>query len=232
MTPIRILTASEQVSEHLRDELTKGTWSGFMPGSNRLARELGVGGNTLEAALKQLENEGTLISQGPSRRRKINLTETPANTPLRIAFLHYDRPTRGEGYLINLRHELEAAGHSMIPVSMTLQDLKMDLQRISKMAKGIQADAWILTGASRDALTWFAEQKTPAFALFGRRRGLPLAGAGPDKVPAYRASVRQLHKMGHRRLVLLTRPYSKSHRLAGKSANSAEKSLEKVDPKT
>ena len=76
MTTIRILAASEQVAEHLRNELAKGTWSGLMPGSNRLARELGVGGNTLEAALKQLEKEGTLISQGPNRRRKINLTET------------------------------------------------------------------------------------------------------------------------------------------------------------
>jgi DNA-binding LacI/PurR family transcriptional regulator len=83
-------------------------------------------------------------------------------------------------------------------------DLKMDLQRVSSMAAEVKTDAWILTAASRNTLTWFARQKTPAFALFGHRRGLPLAGAGPDKVPAYFASIRQLHKLGHRRIVLLT----------------------------
>jgi DNA-binding LacI/PurR family transcriptional regulator len=210
MTTIRILAASEQVAEHLRNELTKGTWSGLMPGSNRLARELGVGGNTLEAALKQLENEGTLISQGPSRRRKINLTETQTTTPLRIAFFHYDRPSRGNGYITDLQHELKAAGHTIIPVPKTMLDLKMDLQRVSSMANEVKTDAWILTAASRDTLTWFAKQKTPTFALFGRRRGLPLAGAGPDKVPAYLTGIRQLNKMGHRRIVLLT---SKMRRL-------------------
>jgi DNA-binding LacI/PurR family transcriptional regulator/DNA-binding MarR family transcriptional regulator len=210
MTPIRILAASEQVAEHLRNELAKGTWSGLMPGSNRLARELGVGGNTLEAALKQLEKEGTLISQGPNRRRKINLTETQATTPLRIAFLHYDRPSRGDGYIIDLQNELKTAGHTMISLPKTMQDLKMDIRRISKMAVKIEADAWILTAATRDTLTWFAKQNTPTFALFGRRRGLPLAGAGPDKVPAYHASIRQLKKLGHRRIVLLT---SKMRRL-------------------
>ncbi len=204
MSPIHILTASEQVAEHLRKELAQGTWSGLMPGSNRLARELGVGGNTLETALKQLENEGTLISQGPCRRRKINLTQTKVNTPLRIALLHYDRSAQREGYNIDLQHELEAAGHSVLPLPKTLQDLKMDVQRISRMAAEVKTDAWILSAASRDTLTWFAKQKTPTFALFGHRRGLPLAGAGPDKVPAYIAGIRQLNEMGHRRIVLLT----------------------------
>jgi DNA-binding LacI/PurR family transcriptional regulator len=210
MTPIRILTASEQAAKHLRNELTQGTWKGLMPGSNRLAKELGVGGNTLEVALKQLENENFLISQGPSRRRKIKLTKTQTTTTLRIAFFHYDHPSQSVGYIIDLQHELQAAGHTIISMPKTMLDLKMDIQRISRMAAEIKVDAWILTAASRDTLTWFANQKTPTFALFGRRRGLPLAGTGPDKVPAYLSAVRQLNQMGHRRIVLVT---SKMRRL-------------------
>ena len=212
MKGLRVYTAAEQVAEYLRNEIERGTWSGDMPGSNRLARELGVGGNTLEAALKLLEKEETLISQGPNRRRRINLDVAgfQESTPLRIAFLYYDRPARSESYIVDLTHELEAAGHSIIPVSRTLQDLKMDIGRISKMVGEIRADAWVLTAASRETLTWFSNRKTPAFAIFGRRMGLPLAGAGPNKVPAYVASVQQLNQLGHRRIVLIT---SKMRRL-------------------
>lgn len=204
MTPIRILTASQQVAEHLRKELDLGTWTGLMPGSNRLARQLGIGGNTLEAALKQLENEGVLLSQGPSRRRKISLTQPLRVTRLKIAFLHYDKISRSESYLGDLQHELEAAGHLLVSVPKTLLDLKMNPIRIAEMAEGIKADAWILAGASRETISWFAEQKFPAFALFGRRRDIAIAGAGPSKAPAYVSILRKLHEMGHRRIVLLT----------------------------
>lgn len=42
-------------------------------------------------------------------------------------------------------------------------------------------------------------------AMFGRRRGLPLASVGPDKTPAYREATRRLVALGHRRIVWLTR---------------------------
>ncbi len=210
MNPVRILTASEQVAEHLRKELSQGTWSGLMPGSNRLARELGVGGNTLEAALGQLESEGILVSQGPGRRRKILFLRDTERKQLRIAILHYDRSARTEGYLLDLQHAVEAAGHSIVPFSHTFEDLKMDLKSVSTLVAESSVDAWVLVAASREILNWFVEEKVRAFALFGRRRGLVLAGAGPDKVPAYCAAVRRLHENGHRRIVLLT---SKMRRL-------------------
>lgn len=42
----------------------------------------------------------------------------------------------------------------------------------------------------------------PAFALFGRFRRLPLAATGLNKAPAFRAAVRRLAELGHRRIVL------------------------------
>ncbi|MFK7851370.1 MAG: substrate-binding domain-containing protein, partial [Akkermansiaceae bacterium] len=47
-------------------------------------------------------------------------------------------------------------------------------------------------------------QEIPAFALFGRRRGVAIPGIGPDKIPAYRAATRRLGLLGHRRIVLMT----------------------------
>jgi DNA-binding LacI/PurR family transcriptional regulator len=54
-------------------------------------------------------------------------------------------------------------------------------------------------------LEWFCTQPTPAFALFGRRAGLPIAATGPDKPPALAAATRYLIGLGHRRIVLLVR---------------------------
>ena len=54
MSQLRILTASEQVAQHLRDELRRGTWTGVMPGEDRLMARLGVGRNTIQAALNSI----------------------------------------------------------------------------------------------------------------------------------------------------------------------------------
>ena len=63
---LRISSGGEQVAAHLREGLLQGRWSGVMPGKNRLARELGVSGKIVVAALGQLERGGLLVGQGPS----------------------------------------------------------------------------------------------------------------------------------------------------------------------
>ncbi|MDB4365163.1 hypothetical protein N9Z28_04270, partial [Akkermansiaceae bacterium] len=65
--------------------------------------------------------------------------------------------------------------------------------------------AEIICSGSREILTWFAQQTPPAFALFGRRRELSIAGVGPDHNSAGRAAVRRLLELGHQRIVILVR---------------------------
>lgn len=57
MPRLLISSASEQVAAHLRAALVNRIWTGTMPGGDKLASDLGVGKDTVEAALKQLENE-------------------------------------------------------------------------------------------------------------------------------------------------------------------------------
>jgi hypothetical protein len=63
------------------------------------------------------------------------------------------------------------------------------------------ADAWVVEGASQEVLEWFIQEGILAFAMFGRRRGLPIAAAGPDKTESYRVVVRRLAALGHQRMV-------------------------------
>ncbi len=76
MSKLRILSATAQVAEHLRRELLAGKWSRTMPGGDGLAADLGVGVNTVEAALLQLEAEGLLVNQGRRCRRLIRLPDS------------------------------------------------------------------------------------------------------------------------------------------------------------
>lgn len=73
------------------------------------------------------------------------------------------------------------------------------------MVEQAAADAWIVCSGSREVLKWFSEQGKPTFAHFGRRRGLPIAGIGPDHVAAGRVAVRRLIELGHQRIVVLVR---------------------------
>lgn len=200
------LSTAAQLSAYLRAELKRGRWVGRMPGVMRLAGELGIARNTVEAALQELENEGVLVAQGLGRGRLIDLNRADqGGAVLRIAILLTERSDRGVGYMVEIEHQLEESGHSLIYPSQSMADLGMDPKRIAKMARKTGADAWIVMAGGREVLGWFASQNLPVLALFGRRRGLPIAGVGPNKVPQYSEVTQKLVSLGHRRIVLLAR---------------------------
>jgi DNA-binding LacI/PurR family transcriptional regulator len=203
-------TAVSLLAAHLRGELERGRWTGRMPGVIVLARELGAARKTVEGALRELERDGLLVAQGHGRGRVISAAEIDGRRPpprrgMRVAILPYEPSDRGLHYLIELQHQLEEAGHVVDFTRKTLLDLKRDVERVAAYVEQTSAEAWILVGGPRDVLEWFAAQPLPAFALFGRRRGVPIAGGGPDKVPAMSEVVRRLCGLGHRRIVLFVR---------------------------
>ena len=199
------LSTVSQLAAYLRGELAQGRWRGRMPGVIRLAGELGAARNTVEAALRELEREGLLVPQGLGRGRLIDLQGGNQTSGLRVAILPGDAADRGLNYLIELQHELEVAGHHAFCTSESMEDIGMNVERITRIVKKTEADVWIVLAGSRGLLEWFAAQENPCFALFGRRRGIPLAGVGPDKQPPLATCTRMLAGLGHRRIVLLTR---------------------------
>jgi DNA-binding LacI/PurR family transcriptional regulator len=205
MSKIQFLSLVEQVAGYLRGELLRGRWSGTMPGKHRLAEESGVNHKTVEAALRQLEAEGLLIPQGQGRKRLIRLPKNLARPALRVAMLAGEPSDLRQDYQVELRHELLEAGHHAYLTPLTILECGMDLKRIQRMVEKTEADAWVVTAGSVEVLEWFLARKTPAFALFGRRRSLPIAGVGPDKIPAMSAATQTLIGHGHQRIVLLAR---------------------------
>lgn len=200
------LTITEQVAAHLRNDLLRGRWTTEMPGRHEVAEELGISPQTAQAALVLLEKEGVLVSQGAGRPRRIDPSAgTAAGVPsLRVAILVGEPADQNRDYIVEIKHELIEAGHAVFFPSWFMPELGMNVSPLASRLKGTEADAWIILSASRTLLEWFVEHEVTAFALFGRRRGLPIAGVGPDKPPAVAQATRRLIELGHRRIAYLT----------------------------
>jgi DNA-binding LacI/PurR family transcriptional regulator len=205
MPAIHILTAAEQVANHLRKDLSNGIWTGKMPGGATLARELGVGRMTVDVALELLEKEGQLIPQGAGRSRLIAQSAN-ASSSLRVAILPYLIEDYRLDYIMDIKHLLSEEGHTVLFPRSSISDLGSNVARVAKLVEETHADAWVIIAGTREILSWFAESSIPSFAMFGRRSGLPIASIGPDKEKAYRSMVRHLIKLGHQRITFLTRP--------------------------
>jgi DNA-binding LacI/PurR family transcriptional regulator len=195
-----------QLARYLRGELERGRWRGSMPGVIRLAEELGVARDSVEGALREMERIGLLSGQGRGCRRIIDLKPAVRTTSgLRIAILDYDPPSKNEGWVVDLLHQMAQAGHSAFFAPKTLVELGMDVKRVSRLVRETEADAWIVGAGTHEVLEWFAAQEKPTFALFGSRKGVPIAGVGPDYLPGLLALIRRLIGLGHRRIVILSR---------------------------
>jgi DNA-binding LacI/PurR family transcriptional regulator len=213
----RFLTITEQVAAYLRGEILRGRWGEKLPGTPHLAEHLGVNFKTVSAALRTLEREGILVAQGAGRKRLILIPDVDVAQPMRVGILVNEPADFRLEYMVEIRHALEKAGHEVIPVSElrraqveqgnpnSLVDPARRVARISRLVKQTAADAWVVSAGSREVLEWFSEQAWPTIALFGRRRGLPIASTGVDKPAVIAEATRKLIGLGHRRIVLLCR---------------------------
>ena len=200
------LTLADQVAEHLRTEILRGRWSSTLPGKHRLADELGVNNKTVEAALRQLENNGLLLPQGAGRKRLINSRRYSASRALRIAMLLSERRDQSWDVIADIHHGLRQAGHAAFYADKTLADLAMKPARVAALVSRTPADAWLVVAGSQEVLEWFAARPQPVFAVFGRMLQTRIPGAAPRKIPALVKATRTLLDLGHRRIALLIRP--------------------------
>ncbi len=205
MAKVQFLSITEQVTQHLRKEIIRGHYGNSIPGVRILAHDLGIDMKTANNALKALENEGLLITQGAGKQRRINSGKHNAKMKLRIHIMLYEKNDLNIGYHIEIRHRLEDAGHFVTVASKTLEDLGMNVDKVASYVRTCAADAWIVVAASREVFEWFSSQPVPSFALFGNFFTLPMAGMGPNKSPCLSLVLRELIDLGHRRIVMLSR---------------------------
>jgi len=203
MKPLQILTPSEQLVQYLETQILSGELTGSLPGAKALSRELGVNHKTVDVAFKVLEFRGHVRSQGSGKSRSIMPTSNTPNRALRVNILLGDPDDAKHHYMIEIRDKLVQRGHHAVFSDKTLAEMNMNLPRIQKLTERHPADAWIVQAADREVLEWFSQQPFHAFGLFGRFQTIPMSGAGTMKRSAVEDALRQLHALGHRRIVMI-----------------------------
>lgn len=146
-----------------------------------------------------------LIPQGVGRRRQIVIPKDFTSPALVVKILYYDELDRTLNITIGLQHHLMEAGHSVSFTTKSLKEMGMDAKRVARLVSDTKADAWVIPAGSHEVLEYFANQAIPAFAIFGDRHGVRIAGIGPRKLPALQSAVRRLVALGHQRIVMMLR---------------------------
>ena len=212
MHPVPRLSLVEQSALHLQRGIESGRWQGALPGVVRLAAELGVSKDTMEAALALLEQRGCIISRGPGKRREVAATTSlPAIArSLRVGLLLREElgktvPLTQEIFL-KLIHDLEAMGHKPVLAPKSQSELGDDPARIGRMMEKCQADAWVISGAPAALADWLSDNSTPAILLGGQHGKHPFAHASMNSSKAIHETVRRLIELGHQRIVLVCLP--------------------------
>ncbi|MFM2170358.1 MAG: hypothetical protein RI957_587 [Verrucomicrobiota bacterium] len=203
MQPFKALSTAEQLAEYIQQGIVRGVWGDSMPGIRKLAKTLGVSSNTVNAALELMKKKDLLIPQGQGRRTRVVLPRESVKKIFRVAILPYECLDVELDYVVEIQRRLKEAGHEVSIAGKSLVGLGMKVERVARMVSGMEADAWLVLSAPQMILEWFVKHELPVFALFGRFRQLPVPGAGLNKIPAFRAAIRRLVELGHRRIVLL-----------------------------
>lgn len=121
----------------------------------------------------------------------------------RIHYLSYESMSPGIPQVLDLMAQLRKAGFTVEDAPKSLLELDMDVNRIARLVQQNPADAWIIGSASREVLEWFSQQPTPAYAYFGNKSDIPIAGCSIRR--DLHMLIRKLVELGHRRIVLLIR---------------------------
>jgi DNA-binding LacI/PurR family transcriptional regulator len=209
MHPIRRLSIAEQTAAHLREGVRSGRWGGSLPGVVRLAAECMVSKGAVRAALAILEKEGVLQGRGVRGCRTIGEAgrSGAGRGGLRVGvFLHErlmeENPTQ-QNMLMQLQHDLEAAGHVCFFSTKTQAGLHHDPDRMAAHLRRTRTDAWIVIGPRYELLEWLAAQPFPAISTGGRSGEFPVAGVSIDRQQSMREATRHLLALGHERIVFV-----------------------------
>lgn len=213
MSEFHRMSVVDQTVLHLKEGLRTGRWRGKMPGMILLAKELGVAKATVHEALKRLEAERLIGSEGDGKARRILIQDTDlaeSRRPLRVAILTFrkwDERSPGEAtFLMELSQDLRAAGFDSFVIEAPRERDADSTRKLARLVGKTVADAWLVERGPKAALDWFVDSGRHVLAVGARAEDDSFATVSMTSEAALRETVRRLVALGHRRIVFITLP--------------------------
>ena len=211
MRPLRRLSVADQTADALREAVSCRRWGDSVPGVSRVAADLQVSRDNARAAMRRLEEEGTLEAAGPGRPRKIvGDVKQGTQRSLRVGILLFAKltstPSGMQRSILSARHNLEQAGHRCFYASKSQLELGLDADWITDMVSKSLADVWIVVAARFDVVGWFERQSFTTIAWGDHHSPHEVLRVTVDYASYITQVTRRLIGLGHRRIVMLSSP--------------------------
>lgn len=212
--PVRT-TLLDQTVEILRAGLAEGRWKTRLPGSAKLASELGVSTRTVQGAQKRLLAEGLLTSVGERRALMVNVVriaevgikKKTTRAKARIAVLNPLPPdAMGDGtqvFLIALLKELSLDGYTTDCVHIPNGKAGGRIRRLATLVRETKADLWLVNLGDAEVLQWFARSGLMVLAMGGAFRDIAIPAFSATWSRAIPDATARLVALGHTRIVMI-----------------------------
>jgi len=200
---------SNEVVKVIRDGLTSGVWSEWLPGERSLCERLHVSRPTVRAALSELRREG-LIDVVHGRRSRILRQESTGQkrAPSKVVCLLSPVPLHSLRpfvmFLVDETREfLAEAGYRLEVETSPRYYTRRPQKALESLVQEKSIACWNLFRATPEMQIWFAEQGLPVVINGSSHSGVELPSVDLD----YRATCRHagstLLARGHRHIALL-----------------------------
>ncbi|BCU77184.1 substrate-binding domain-containing protein [Luteolibacter sp. LG18] len=201
---------SEQVADALRDLISSGEWTERLPGYRTLEQRLKVNRETIEKALRRLEEEGWVSPAEPGKRRAISPRRTQDRAPREHSLLviapralHDCSPVQ-RMLLTRIFQEAESRAWRVIYHHFDFEFPRRAVAAIKRAVSDHRSDRVLLVTPSEPLERWATGAPVPCFRLggSGTADGLGLPGTGISFSGMVCAAAGMLWEKGHRRLMI------------------------------
>jgi DNA-binding LacI/PurR family transcriptional regulator len=200
---------SREVVKVLRDGLSSGLWSQWLPGERSLCERLHVSRPTVRAALTELRRAG-LIEVVQGRRSRIVVQEwatqqraasknvcllSPVPLPTLRPFVMF--------LVDETREYLAEAGYRLEVETSPRYYTQCPYKALESLVREKSVACWNLFRATPQMLTWFSERRLPVVVAGSSHPRLRLPSVDLDQRATCRHAAGTLLAKGHRHIALL-----------------------------
>ncbi len=200
----------DQIATVVRNGILDGEWSvGWLPGERRLSEDLGVGRNSLRAALRILEAEDIIEIIPKQGVRIARRTPRPVTRGKHVVGLLSPAPIetvypRKILYINALRDQLAKDGY-ILNYYYGNQYLRTGSEKaMRRLVEKEQCDCWMLVASNKVVQNWFWRNNISCLIAGSCHKGIELPFVDIDYKALCRHAVLTLRRLGHRNIVYLT----------------------------